>query len=111
MIYLTKIDAARNLARFYSLDLQPDLFGGWALVRRWGRIGRGARSAAPSMRSGKAPRRHWNASSAAGSGAAMRSRQCRVIGRFLPGRNLAPGEGGCASGKALRGAPAALSTA
>ncbi len=39
MIYLTKIDAARNMARFYSLDLQPDLFGGWALVRRWGRIG------------------------------------------------------------------------
>ena len=39
MVYLTKIDAARNMARFYSLDLQPDLFGGWALVRRWGRIG------------------------------------------------------------------------
>ena len=39
MVYLTKIDAARNMARFYFLDLQPDLFGGWALVRHWGRIG------------------------------------------------------------------------
>jgi predicted DNA-binding WGR domain protein len=39
VVYLTKIDAARNMARFYALDLQPDLFGGWALVRRWGRIG------------------------------------------------------------------------
>ena len=39
MVYLTKIDAARNMARFYALDLQPDLFGGWAFVRRWGRIG------------------------------------------------------------------------
>ena len=39
MVYFTKIDAARHMARFYALDLQPDLFGGWALVRRWGRIG------------------------------------------------------------------------
>ena len=27
MVYLTKIDASRNMARFYALDLQPDLFG------------------------------------------------------------------------------------
>ena len=73
MVYLTKIDAARNMARFYSLDLQPDLFGGWALVRRWGRIGRRG-TAAPSMRSGRALRRHWNASCAAGSGAATPQR-------------------------------------
>ncbi len=39
MVYLTKIDAARNMARFYSLDLQPTLFDEWALVRQWGRIG------------------------------------------------------------------------
>ena len=40
MIYLTKRDPAKNLARFYVLDLQPNLFGEWSLVREWGRIGR-----------------------------------------------------------------------
>jgi predicted DNA-binding WGR domain protein len=29
------------MARFYRLDVQPDLFGGWTLWREWGRIGRG----------------------------------------------------------------------
>ena len=28
------------MARFYLLDVQPDLFGGWSLIREWGRIGR-----------------------------------------------------------------------
>lgn len=28
-----------NCFRFYRLDLQPTLFGGWSLVRQWGRIG------------------------------------------------------------------------
>lgn len=27
------------MARFYRLDIQPDLFGEWRLVREWGRIG------------------------------------------------------------------------
>ena len=40
MIYLTKRDPAKNMARFYALDLQPTLFGGWAVVKEWGRIGR-----------------------------------------------------------------------
>lgn len=40
MIYLTKRDPERNMARFYALDLQPTLFGGWAVVKEWGRIGR-----------------------------------------------------------------------
>jgi len=44
MIYLTKIDAARNMARFYVLDVQPTLFGEWALLKEWGRIGRGGQS-------------------------------------------------------------------
>lgn len=39
MIYLTKIDPAKNQARFYIIDVQPTLFGEWALVRQWGRIG------------------------------------------------------------------------
>jgi predicted DNA-binding WGR domain protein len=36
---LRRIDAARNMRRFYRLDMQPDLFGGVLLVRQWGRIG------------------------------------------------------------------------
>jgi predicted DNA-binding WGR domain protein len=27
------------MRRFYRLDMQPDLFGGFLLVRQWGRIG------------------------------------------------------------------------
>ena len=38
-VTLTRVDAARNLYRFYHLDVQPDLFGNWCLVREWGRIG------------------------------------------------------------------------
>ena len=39
--YLTHIDPARNMQRFYRLDVQPTLFGEFALVKEWGRIGRG----------------------------------------------------------------------
>ncbi len=42
-ITLHRIDAARNMSRFYRLDLQPDLFGAWSVVREWGRIGRPGR--------------------------------------------------------------------
>jgi predicted DNA-binding WGR domain protein len=31
MIYLTKRDPVKNMARFYALHLQPTLFGGWPL--------------------------------------------------------------------------------
>ncbi|HEV2557215.1 MAG TPA: WGR domain-containing protein [Microvirga sp.] len=33
------MDAARNMARFYSMDVERDLFGRPVLVRRWGRVG------------------------------------------------------------------------
>ena len=36
---LTRIDPDRNMARYYRLEVQPDLFGGAVLVRNWGRIG------------------------------------------------------------------------
>ena len=36
MIYLTKRDPAKNMARFYALDLQPNLFGEWSLVKAMG---------------------------------------------------------------------------
>jgi predicted DNA-binding WGR domain protein len=42
-VLLRRIDDARNMRRFYLLDLQPDLFGGVLLVKQWGRIGTGGR--------------------------------------------------------------------
>ena len=38
-ICLRRMDPARNMARFYSLTLQPTLFGETSLIRAWGRIG------------------------------------------------------------------------
>lgn len=40
---LHRIDPDLNMRRFYSLGLQPDLFGGVSVVREWGRIGSGGR--------------------------------------------------------------------
>jgi predicted DNA-binding WGR domain protein len=42
-VHLRRIDDARNMRRFYRLDLQPDLFGGVLLVKQWGRIGTAGR--------------------------------------------------------------------
>ena len=42
-ILLHRIDAAKNMRRFYRLDVARDLFGRWCLVAEWGRIGRGGR--------------------------------------------------------------------
>jgi predicted DNA-binding WGR domain protein len=36
---LRRIDLARNMRRFYSLEVERDLLGRVVLVRRWGRIG------------------------------------------------------------------------
>ena len=40
---LHKRDPAKNMARFYALSVQPNLFGSWSLIKEWGRIGRGGR--------------------------------------------------------------------
>lgn len=42
--HLRRVDPARNMRRFYTLTIQPTLFGGASLVRNWGRIGRKGRS-------------------------------------------------------------------
>jgi predicted DNA-binding WGR domain protein len=42
-ILLHRIDPAKNMHRFYRLDVVPDLFGRWCLVAEWGRIGRRGR--------------------------------------------------------------------
>jgi len=38
-LLLYREDAARNMARFYHLSIEPTLFGEVALVRAWGRFG------------------------------------------------------------------------
>ncbi|PDT75454.1 WGR domain-containing protein [Sinorhizobium sp. BJ1] len=38
-LYVQRIDATKNMARYYTMSIEPDLFGGASLVRRWGRIG------------------------------------------------------------------------
>jgi predicted DNA-binding WGR domain protein len=34
-----RIDPSQNCQRFYTLSWQPELWGGIALVRHWGRLG------------------------------------------------------------------------
>lgn len=38
-LYIERTDAAKNMARFYALSIEPTLFGKPCLTRRWGRIG------------------------------------------------------------------------
>jgi predicted DNA-binding WGR domain protein len=38
-LYLRRADPARNMRRFYRLDIQPDLFGRILLMKQRGRIG------------------------------------------------------------------------
>jgi predicted DNA-binding WGR domain protein len=39
MITLYRVDDSQNMHRFYHLRVEQTLFGGWALIREWGRIG------------------------------------------------------------------------
>ncbi len=36
---LERRDPERHMARFYALHIAQTLFGGWDLIRDWGRIG------------------------------------------------------------------------
>jgi predicted DNA-binding WGR domain protein len=38
-ILLVRRDPARSMQRFYALQVTRDLFGGWALLREWRRVG------------------------------------------------------------------------
>ena len=39
MAFLTRTDPARNIDRFYIVDVTPTLFGDWTVMREWGRRG------------------------------------------------------------------------
>src|SRR5262249_51965414 len=41
--HLRRIDPDRNMARFYTMSVQPTLFCDWALFQEWGRIGSAGR--------------------------------------------------------------------
>jgi predicted DNA-binding WGR domain protein len=38
-IILYRIDTGKRMHRYYRMNVQPDLFGQWCLMREWGRIG------------------------------------------------------------------------
>lgn len=38
-IYLEKRDPDKNMQRFYAMHITQTIFGDWALIREWGRIG------------------------------------------------------------------------
>jgi predicted DNA-binding WGR domain protein len=38
-MHLSRIDPPHNMRRFHRLDMQPDLFGGFAVVKDGGRTG------------------------------------------------------------------------
>ncbi|WP_331375343.1 WGR domain-containing protein [Sinorhizobium chiapasense] len=39
-LYCQRVDASRNMARYYMVSIETTLFGEVAVVRFWGRIGR-----------------------------------------------------------------------
>ena len=41
VLRLERRDPAKRMLRFYTLQISPNLFGEWGLLRAWGRIGRG----------------------------------------------------------------------
>ncbi len=36
---LRRVDPAKNMARWYEIEVQPTLFGDFTVERHWGRIG------------------------------------------------------------------------
>jgi predicted DNA-binding WGR domain protein len=38
-LYFERLDASRNMARYYAMSIEPNLFGDICLLRNWGRIG------------------------------------------------------------------------
>lgn len=43
-VHLRRIDPTQNMRRFYTLAIQPTLFGGASVIRNWGRIGTNGQS-------------------------------------------------------------------
>ncbi|MGR9161474.1 WGR domain-containing protein [Rhizobium leguminosarum] len=39
-LYVERTDPAKNMARYYAMEIGPTMFGEACLTRRWGRIGK-----------------------------------------------------------------------
>ncbi len=52
-ICLHKRDPAKNMARYDTLSVQPNLFSGQSAIREWGRIGQGHRCTSPCILAGR----------------------------------------------------------
>jgi predicted DNA-binding WGR domain protein len=70
MTYLTRTDPARNMNRFYVVQVMPNLFGHWTVLREWGRRSSPgtlrARNLAPVPRCANRRAAHDQAPAAAG---------------------------------------------
>jgi predicted DNA-binding WGR domain protein len=38
-LYVERSDVSKNMARYYAMSIEPNLFGDICLLRKWGRIG------------------------------------------------------------------------
>ncbi|WP_173514506.1 WGR domain-containing protein [Sinorhizobium psoraleae] len=38
-LHVERSDPSRNMARYYAMSIEPNLFGDICLLRKWGRIG------------------------------------------------------------------------
>jgi len=38
-LYVERTDVAKNMARYYAMSIEPNLFGDVCLLRKWGRVG------------------------------------------------------------------------
>ena len=56
-MHLRRIDPDRNMARFYTMSVQANLFGEWCLLREWGRIDSSGRLVAGGFASERAAAR------------------------------------------------------
>ncbi|URK86308.1 WGR domain-containing protein (plasmid) [Rhizobium sp. RCAM05350] len=39
-LYVERTDTAKNMARYYAMEIEQTMFGEACLIRRWGRIGK-----------------------------------------------------------------------
>jgi predicted DNA-binding WGR domain protein len=74
---LERHDPARHMARFYAVQVVPTLFGSWALIREWGRIGSPGTAKAPRKGSAR-----WCIRAAAIAGVLQQlpSLECHAVG-------------------------------
>ena len=56
MAFLTRTDPARNIDRFYIVEIMPSLFGDWTVLREWAGADPPAPSGSIATRAGMKPR-------------------------------------------------------